>query len=103
MLQANPLEGSSEIDGKSTGIDKYFLKVVRCELCLPEGVCVDRFSPPAGSGINPQACMGALVPPHICCTAAAGAHRLLHAVGPQDAHVPVSWLNLNSKHCTGAV
>ncbi|PRW39153.1 endoplasmic reticulum-Golgi intermediate compartment 3 [Chlorella sorokiniana] len=26
--QANPLEGSSEIDRKSTGIDKYFLKVV---------------------------------------------------------------------------
>lgn len=28
-LQANPLEGASQVDRKSTGVDKYFLKVVR--------------------------------------------------------------------------
>ncbi len=74
-MQANPLEGSSEIDRKSTGIDKYFLKVVSlglglqdCSAQVPLRLRPMHRPPLAGSlfkAVQHHACYILNQPPHL--------------------------------------
>lgn len=80
LLQANPLEGCSEIDRKSTGIDKHFIKVVggrRGWLHLSLlGCCA-----------TPAASL-----PHVCCLTGADAQQIEGAGGRGSLPRPASRL-----------